>query len=259
MSIADRRLIRRLGVLLAVVLIAVACAGRSGFATTNPAPTGATVPSPRGTPAPKPEELAMAAFVELVSAADFSFRVTYTGGVGLTTDQLPIEGRTDVVGQDLSTVFTYDFSKEYSDLPDPIKVSVRAVDGKGYMRRDSGKWGTIKVGVAGQTTTLFWAVTGIADLKYLGPAETEAGTLYRISVPRTVLIHPVTIPFNIRSEKVRTTSLEVLIDAKGRPVSGTWKADNQARVGNSGQLQGIAYELRLTFSKLGGDFEIKAP
>jgi hypothetical protein len=74
-----------------------------------------------------------------------------------------------------------------------------------------------------------------------------------------VLIHPVTIPFNIRAEKVRTTSLEVLIDEDGRPAIGTWKAENQARVGDSGQLQGVDYELKLTFSKLGDPVGITAP
>ncbi len=121
------------------------------------------------------------------------------------------------------------------------------------------QWGTIKVGVEDQTTTAFWAVTDARSVKYLGVDERESGTFYRISVRDAVLIHPVTIPFMIRSEKVRTTSLEILIDEQGQPVIGTWKAENQARVGNSGQLQGIDYELRLTFSKLGDRFDISAP
>jgi hypothetical protein len=51
----------------------------------------------------------------------------------------------------------------------------------------------------------------------------------------------------------------VLIDADGHPAIGTWKAENQARVGDSGQLQGVDYELKLTFSKLGEPVKIAAP
>jgi hypothetical protein len=185
--------------------------------------------------------------------------VAFKGGVGLSTAQLPIEGRTDVHGADFRSTFSYDFSDEYADLPKPIKLDVRGVDGAGHMRRDSGRWATIKVNVKGQTASAFWGVSEARGIRFLGVDVRDSGTFYRLALPDTVLIHPVTIPFNIRSEKVRTTSLEILIDEQGRPAIGTWKAENQARVGNSGQLQGIDYELRLTFSKVGDDFDISAP
>lgn len=254
----SRRLARGGLAVFVVGLVAVGCSG--GFGAR---PTVDTIPvnpiRPRVTPTPGPEAAAIAAFVDLVTADDFSYRVSFKGGVGLSTAQLPIEGHSDVSGQDVSTTFTYDLSAEYAHLPDPIRLSVRAVDGKGYMRLDGGGWTTIKVGVEDQTTTAFWAVTDVRSVTYLGVDERDSGTFYRISVRDAVLIHPVTIPFQIRSEKVRRTALELLIDAAGRPIVGTWTADNQARVGDSGQLQGIGYELRLTFSKLGEPFEIRAP
>lgn len=254
-----RRPLGRISLIAVAAILVTACSGL-GFGAR---PTLDTTPvnpiRPRMTATPGPQHVAMAAFVELVTAEDFSYRVSFKGGVGLSTAQLPIEGHMDVSGANFRSVFTYDFSKDFADLPDPIRLDVRGVDGEGFMRRNTGSWATIKVGVKDQTTPPFWAVTSIADLKHISIDERESGTFYRILVPRAVVIHPVTIPFNIRSEKVRTTSLELLIDEDGRPAIGTWKAENQARVGNSGQLQGVDYELKLTFSRLGEAVEIKAP
>ncbi len=256
-----RRIGTSLAVVLAVVLTVAACGvGGSARPTMNTVPVNPI--RPRLTPSPGPQDEAIARFVELVMAEDFSYRVAFKGGVGLSTAQLPIDGRTDVAGADFTTTFTYDFSKElkkFPDLPDHMKLSVRGVDGKGYMRRDSGSWSKIKVGAKGETSTAFWAVTAPKDITFVATDERESGTFYRILVPNAVLIHPITVPYSVRAEKVRTTSLEILIDADGRPVIGTWKASNQARVGQSGQLQGIAYELRLTFSRLGEPVEISKP
>jgi hypothetical protein len=253
------RSLGRLSVVAAVAIVVSACSGL-GFGAR---PTLDTTPvnpiRPRMTATPGPQHVAMAAFVDLVTAEDFSYHVAFKGGVGLSTAQLPIDGHMDVSGADFRSVFTYDFSEEYADLPDPIRLDVRGVDGEGFMRRNTGSWATIKVGVKDQTTPPFWAITSIRDIKHVATEERDSGTFYRISVPRAVLIHPVTIPFNIRAEKVRTTSLEVLIDADGHPAIGTWKAENQARVGDSGQLQGVDYELKLTFSKLGEPVKIAAP
>lgn len=257
MSTAQRRLLRRPVALLVAALVVAACGSSAARPTVDTNPVNPI--RPRVTATPGAEATAIASFIEFISADDVSYRVAFKGGVGLSTAQLPIEGRTDVAGMDFATTFTYDFSEEYSDLPDPIKVAVRGVDGKGYMRRNSGSWATIKVGGDGQTTTAFWAVTDARSVRFLGVEERASGTFYRISVPDAVLIHPVTIPFMIWSEKVRRTTLEVLIDEAGRPAIGTWTAENQARVGDSGQLQGIDYELRLTFSKLGDTFDISAP
>jgi hypothetical protein len=257
MSGSDRRPMYRLAAALALGVVVAACSGFGARPTLDTTPVNPI--RPRMTATPGTEAAAIAAFVDLVMAEDASYRVAFKGGVGLSTAQLPIEGRTDVQGDDFRSTFAYDFSDEYVDLPNPIKLDVRAVDGKGYMRRDSGRWAKIKVNVKDQTSGPFWSVTDTRGIKYLGIDARDSGTFYRISLPDSVLIHPVTIPFNIRSEKVRTTSLEILIDERGRPVIGTWKAENQARVGNSGQLQGIDYELRLSFSKIGDDFDISAP
>jgi hypothetical protein len=256
MSGIHRRPLFRLAAALAVVAVVGACTG-SARPTLDTTPVNPI--RPRMTATPGPEAVAIAAFVDLVTADDASYRVAFKGGVGLSTAQLPVEGRTDVQGADFRSTFAYDFSDEYADLPNPIKLDVRGVDGKGHMRRDGGRWATMKVNVKDQMASPFWAVTEARGIKYLGVDARESGTFYRIALPDAVLIHPVTIPFNIRSEKVRTTSLEILIDEQGHPVIGTWKAENQARVGNSGQLQGIDYELRLTFSRIGDDFDISAP
>ena len=51
--------------------------------------------------------------------------------------------------------------------------------------------------------------------------------------------------------------MELLIDDAGRPVSGTWQLSATARV--QGQLQEIAYDLDLTFSKVGQKMSIAKP
>lgn len=258
MPITHRRLVQHRTATLAVALVALVALGCGGLGARPTVDTQPVNPiRPRMTATPGPQHVAMDAFAELVTAEDFSYRVSFKGGVGLSTANFPIEGRMDVAGPDFASAFTYDLSGEIAGLDKPLRLSVRLVDGQGYARFQSGAWTEVDLVEARQMTTAFAGVTSVRDIRYIGAEERDSGTFYRISVPKAVLIHPFTIPGNPTSEKVRRTTLEVLIDSAGQPVIGTWTSENQARVG--GQLQGVDYELRLTFSKLGDDIDVSAP
>ena len=60
-------------------------------------------------------------------------------------------------------------------------------------------------------------------------------------------------------EKVDASKLELVIDDKGQPRRGTWELIARARVGRSGQLQRVEYELELRFSKVGDKLTIRRP
>jgi hypothetical protein len=197
--------------------------------------------------------------VDRVTKGDLSYRVKYKGQVAASADVLPIAGSLDVDGSDFATSFTYDFDPEYPGIGKK-KVQVRGVDDKGWIKRASGAWKSIKEYGVEDSYVPFKKVASTADVKYLGSAEAGGATLHKVSIPGSLLIHPGTIPYEVHKEKVDSTKLELLIDDQGRPRSGIWHLVGQARVGDgAGQLQRIVYDLDLTFSKVGDEITIKRP
>ena len=165
----------------------------------------------------------------------------------------------DVSGADFASSWTYDLSRDYPGAG-KIRVEVRAVKGKGYIRSDGGSWKPMKgFNVATDTYAPFKAVETVKDVAYLGPTTIDGTEYHKVSIPKTVLMHPTTIPGLVRQEKVDGSTLELVIDDKGRPRRGAWHLKAQARVGQSGQLQRIEYDLDLQFSKVGEKLTIKRP
>jgi len=105
----------------------------------------------------------------------------------------------------------------------------------------------------------FAAVQAVDDVTFLGPTKSAGRVAYRVSIPDAVLIHPGTIVGNVASERVGKTTLELVIDDQGRPIVGDWKLVGRARIGASGQLQEIVYDLHLTFSRIGVKVAIARP
>lgn len=255
----------RLGITMLAALLLVACT-RTGWGppTTSATADGAAGavasarPStgPRPSRAPKAHELAIAAFVEHATSGTWTYRMSFKGVTAATADSLPTAGRMDVSGTDFASNFTYDYSKEYQGVG-KIRVQIRAVNGKGYRKIESDPWRTIRGYRDEDTNIPFAAIRDIRDVDYLGPAEVDGKVLHKISVPNAVLIHPTTIEGFITEERIRRLTLELLIDDEGRPVSGTWRLSATARV--QGQLQEVAYNLDLTFSKVGAELAIKKP
>jgi hypothetical protein len=257
-------------VTLTAAVILGACARDLSGLTGSPNPTpvpvvpGATASIPttttataRPSRAPKAYEVAIAAFVKSVTSKKLSYRVTYDGETALSADTLAIAGRMDVSGADFAASWTYDLTKDYGI--GKIRIEVRGVKGNGYIRTAGGAWKAIKNYDASDSYVPFKAVKSVDDVKYLGPA-TIAGTEYhKVSIPEAVLIHPTTLPGLVKQEKVDASKLELVIDDKGQPRRGSWELKARARVGESGQLQRVEYELDLQFSKVGAALTIKRP
>ena len=252
--------------MLTAVLILASCAGNplAGLPTTrapsasSAPPSVAVAPTAKPSKAPKPQDLAIAAFVKSVTTGKWSYRIAFEGRAAGSADSLPIVGGMDVSGVDFASSWTYDFSKEYDNIG-KIRLQVRAVKGHGYIKSGTGAWKTIKGYDDSDSYVPFKAVTSVEDVKYLAPVTIGGTEFHKVSIPKAVLINPTTIPFNIRGEKIDSTTLEIVIDSKGRPRQGVWKLKGQARVGGSGQLQRIIYELDLTFSKVGAKLTITKP
>ena len=217
--------------------------------------TASALPSPT----PKASVQAIAAFVERATSGKLTYHIAFKGTVRASADTLPIAGAMDVAGADFATSFTYDFSRDYPDLGKE-RVQVRGVKGKGYIKRGSRAWQGIKGFTVGQSYVPFKTVATPDDVRYLGPVKAGETTLHKVGITGAVLLHPNTIPYDVQKETVDDTELIVVIDAAGRPRSGTWRLWGKARVGiGAGQLQRVVYELDLTFSKVGAKITIKRP
>jgi hypothetical protein len=257
-----RRNIVEVAVATSVLVLVAGCLPAPSATTSSSEPASAAASaatSPRPSPSPKAHTLAIDAFVERVTSGKLTYHVAFKGTARASADILPIAGTMDVAGADFATSFTYDFSAEYADLGKE-RVQVRAVKGKGYIKRSSKAWQPIKgYSVAGSYVP-FKTVATADDVRYLGEVEAGDATLHKIGIAGALLIHPNTIPYDVQKEKVDDTELIVVIDDAGRPRSGTWKLWGQARVGiDEGQLQRVVYELDLTFSKVGAKISIARP
>jgi hypothetical protein len=250
----------------ACLLVTVVAAGclppPTAVTTVSASPETSSEPqnaTPKPSATPKPQDLAIAAFAKLVAGGKLSYRVSFKGEVRMSVDRLPIAGAMDVSGKDFSTSFTYDFEPTYPGLG-KYRVQVRGVDGRGWTKRGSGAWTQIKSYGPAQSYVPFKTVTAAADVKYLGPVKIGGSTFHKVLVKDALLIHPNTLPYQSQKERVDESEVEILIDNKGTPRSGTWMLRGQARIGpGDGQLQRVRYDLQLTFSKVGDKLSIKRP
>jgi hypothetical protein len=226
---------------------------------TTPSSSAAAQTSGRPSPTPKVFAKAIEAFTKRVASGKLTYHVAFKGNVRASINLLPIAGAMDVAGGDFASSFTYDFSHDYVGMG-KVRVQVRGVHGKGFVKSGAAAWRPIKNFAEGQSYDLFKAVRSIDDVKYLGAVRVSGKTLHKIGVVRALLIHPNTLPGMSQREEVDDTELQVVIDDAGRPKSGSWKLWGKSRVGeNSGQLQRVVYEVDLTFSKVGSKISIKRP
>lgn len=246
-------------VLAASVVGACLPTPRSASSTSTPGPAGQTASTPKPSPTPRAFVAAIEAFTERVTSGTLTYHVAFDGVVSASADTLPIVGAMDVAGADFASSFTYDFSQEYDGVG-KIRVQVRGVKGKGYLKSGAAAWRAIKGFGIGHSYVPFKTVTAADDVRYLGAVTVSGKTYHKVGVTGAVLIHPNTIPGMSQKEQVDDTLLEVVIDDAGRPRSGIWKLWGKSRVGEgSGQLQRVVYELDLTFSKVGSKIAIKRP
>jgi hypothetical protein len=261
MSRGTRHLASLVAAAVLAASVAAACLPPPRSATTTPAPvaSGGSVATAKPSPTPKAFLLAIDKFTERVTSGKLTYHIAFKGVVSASADQLPIIGSMDVAGADFASSFTYDFSRDYDGIG-KIRVQVRGVKGKGYVKSGAAAWRSIKGFGPGQSNVPFRAVKVADDIRYLGAVTTGGKTFHKIGVTGAVLIHPNTIPGMSQKEQVDDTQLEIVIDDAGRPRSGIWKLWGKSRVGEgNGQLQRVVYELDLTFSKVGSKISIKRP
>ena len=256
---------RHLASVVASVVLAASVAGaclpapRSSTTTPVPLASGQPDATPKPSPTPKAFLVAIEKFTERVTSGKLTYHIAFEGLVSASADQLPIVGSMDVAGADFASSFTYDFSRDYDGIG-KIRVQVRGVKGKGYVKSGAAAWRSIKGFGTSRSNVPFKAVKVARDVRYLGAVTTGGKTYHKIGVTGAVLIHPNTIPGMSQQEEVDDTQLEIVIDDAGRPRSGMWKLWGKSRVGEGkGQLQRIVYDLDLTFSKVGAKISIKRP
>lgn len=246
--------------LLSALLGACAGSGASPAAsiveTASPTPTIA--PTPRPSPSPPPGAAAIAAFVARVTSGTFSYRMTLKGSVAAAVDRGQVTGRLDTSGRDYAMSLTFDFTEDYPGSP-LLKVGVREVDGTGYLREDGDKWRTVSDYVPADSAVPFASIASEADVVYRETIDEGGKVRHRVAITSGVVIHPRDVPGQLTNERVRRTTIDLLIDDEGRPVSGTWELDATGRVGDSGQLQQIAIEVELGFSKLDEPVTVERP
>ena len=261
MSRGIRHLASFVAAAVVALSVAAACLPPPRSSSSAPSPSAAGRPRATAKPSPtlKPFRAAIEKFTERVTSGELTYHIAFKGVVSASADQLPIVGSMDVAGADFASSFTYDFSRDYDGIG-KVRVQVRGVKGKGYLKSGAAAWRPIKTFGAGQSYVPFKAVKTADDLRYLGAVTTGGKTYHKIGVTGALLIHPNTIPGMSQKEQVDDTQLEVVIDDAGRPRSGSWKLWGKSRVGEgNGQLQRVVYELDLTFSKVGGKISIKRP
>ena len=248
-------------VAIGAVLVAGACSSLGGGPRRTLTPASSPTPAaPTVAPTPAPHVEAIDAFVERVAAGDLTYRVEFEGSARGSADVVPINGVLVVAGEDFASTFTYDFSVEYRGLLGEYDVAQRAVGGKGWIKRPGKKWAVMKGYGPDDSYVPFKAVKTTADVKYLGATEVGGETRNKVGIPGALLIHPNTIPYDVRKERIDATTMEVVIDEDGVPRTGTWTMRGQARIGGGvGQLQRLEMDLDLVFSKVGAKLTVEKP
>lgn len=251
--------------MLIVGLAAVAVAGcdRLGLTATvapaSPSASAVATPSPTAAPSrsPNPAQEAVEAFVAWATAEEVSYRVDFEGRVSASVDYGKVTGRMDTSGRDWSMALTYDFSEQYPGIDD-FKVQAREVEGLAYQRDDGEDWRRLRGYTSDTDSSLpFAPVASATDVQFVETVDEDGEVRHHVRIRGPVIVPPRTIPGFLTEERVRTSTLDLLITEDGLPVSGTWELDATGRV--QGQLQHIIVKAELAFSRLGREFTIEKP
>jgi hypothetical protein len=248
---------------LFVFLVLAASLAACGSNAPTPAPTGqptagtsaspASARSPAPPASPDPGQTALTKFFTLVTGAGFAYQATFTGSSHHTIDILPIsKGLLQVSGSDVLVRATFTFKDGAR-----ITVEHRSVGGRGWIRYATEAWKRLAKFGPANSMAAFAAVHAPPDVVYLGPVTAGGKTAYSVSMA-SVIVNPIMIPAsNLTEVAVTSSKLALLIDAAGRPLSGTATITGRGRV--SGQLQEIVIDLKLAFIKVGQKVTITAP
>jgi hypothetical protein len=224
-------------------------AGPSASTATSPRPS----PKPTVAPSADPGQAAVRGFIALASDRNLSYQATFTGHQRASVTIVKItKGVTQAGNGDVlvRATFTFPSGGTYT-------VEHRLVEGKAWLRTAPAAWARLTDFKPADTMAAFAAVHGNADVTYLGPRKVAGKTLYQVRIA-SAIVNPIMVPaINLSERSVTSSRFDVLIDGAGRPVSGEAEITGRGRV--SGQLQEIAIDLAVTFSKVGGPVSIAAP
>ena len=226
-----------------------------GRLVATPSASPAATPADAGSPVAAPAAQAALAVLDGLAAfaadPERTYRASFTGESRHTTDTLKVKGTLDVSGDDAAIGATFRFGRDGSSRTD-----YRLVGGHDWLRIDEGAWRRLKAPAPEVVLDPFAGTHDGTRVQYMGPVTGEDG-LHQVELT-AMYLHPVLIPArNLTAERISSTKLRLVTDAEGIPVRGTWTMRGKGRV--SGQLQAIAIELDLTFSKVGEPLTIKEP
>ena len=255
--------IRSVGLAIAIAAILVTGCRQE---TTTPTPTDTAAVSPVGSvgvvgsssspiasPSADPGSAAVSRFIAFATDPTSSYQATFTGHQRATVTIVTIgKGVLQVHGKDVLVRATFTFPRG-----DAYTVEHRFVAGAAWLRTAPGAWGRMAPFTGSDSMAAFAAVHGPADVTYLGPTKVNGKTLYKVRI-KSVIVNPVMVPaINLTEKTVTSSRFDLLIDPSGVPVRGDAEIDGSGRV--SGQLQEIAIDLAVTFTKVGAPVSIKAP
>lgn len=222
------------------------------------APSGSAPSASVDTGSPGPTSAAQQALAVLDAVKAWgadettSFKVTYTGRLRYPTGIATVKGSLLVDGGDAQQTIRFKFS----EVP-ALVVDYRRVGGSDWSRTDGGKWRSVKSIPAADMVDAFRGLREGTRLTWLGPVE-GADDRFTV-VTEGFYIHPVLIPSAVvTDEKVRSGKLTLIVREDGTPVSATWEMRGNVRVQGT-QVQGVAFDLELEYSRLGDDFDIEKP
>lgn len=206
------------------------------------------------TPLP-PFEAAQQGFVAKVKAGDLTYHATLNGRVYGAGNDIPLVGSLDVAGADYQYTATYTI-----DLPKEAKhtFAIRYVAGTAWEQIDKGKWQENIAFKPNNTNSPFAFITRATDVRFTKTQTIDGRALHHVTLTGSKLIGLDQVQAaNLTNEDFKRSTVELLLDDDGNPVSGSIRIEGVGRV--SQQLQEIIIVVDLIFSKLGADIVIEAP
>jgi hypothetical protein len=248
-------------VLVAIVALGLlaACNGTNNGPTTSNAPTASPEHTTRASARPSavasadPGTAAVRSFVAFATSPKATYQGTFSGESRQTITVIKItKGTFAGSGKDALVRGTFAFPDGNSGV-----VEHRYVKNVAWCRVGTRSWQKLAGFTPDNSMGAFAFVHGAADVTYLGPKTVSGNPLFQVAIP-SAIVSPVMLPESNLTEPALTSSkLTLLIDPNGRPVSGVAQIIGRGRV--SKQLQEIAIDLTVTFTKVGQAVSISAP
>jgi hypothetical protein len=228
----------RAAALALAILSAAGCTSVGSRSATDAESPGSITASTPGAGEARP---AVQAFAQLIAREDLAFHVdetiSSTGGGGRATVSM------DVAGSDFAATI---------DIPGVKSIELRHVGGITFARQGKGKWrsGTADERLLDELTDPWLYLCWLDDLELTVPADPPGGFTLACSKA-----YDYQSPLMRQAGKVgRIESLQLVLDADGRPVTMTLSGSGPTMATDSDTFRAI-----MSFSSVGDRIEVKAP